>query len=130
LETYYRLTFEEKRQQKLKMLEYYGLATIPGAHDLQRGHPNSRKNYPPSLYALFDHYIGTKTVKKPRNSIRCDSWSEFPLNNGHIKYLALDARLSFEIARKHWHLVAYDSIMDHLNVEMMQWTDITGSNYE
>jgi hypothetical protein len=84
----------------LKMLEYYGLAAIPGARDLQRVIPNQTKNYPPSLYALSNHYIGIKLLKKPRNSIRCDNWSEFPLNNGHIKYPALDARLSFEIAMK------------------------------
>jgi hypothetical protein len=41
------------------------------------------------------------------------------LDYDHIKYAALDARLGFTIARKHRHLVRYDSIMDFRNVEMM-----------
>ena len=104
--------------QDLKMLEYYGLSAILGARDLQRLIPNPTKNYPPSLVDLSNHYIGTKLVKKPRNSIRCDNWSEYPLDYDHIKYAALDARLGFEIARKYWHLVGYDNIKDRLNVEM------------
>jgi hypothetical protein len=79
----------------LKMLEYYSLAAIPGARDLQKVIPNLTKNYPPSLYAMSNHYVGTKLAKKPRNPIRCDNWSELPLDYDHIKYAVLDARLGF-----------------------------------
>nr|XP_051220903.1 uncharacterized protein LOC127339039 [Lolium perenne] len=103
----------------LKMLEYYNLAAILGAHDLQRIIPNPTKNCPPSLYDLSNHYVGKKLVKNPHNSIRCDNWSEFPLDYDQLKYATLDAHINFIIARKQCHLVGYDSIMDHLNVEMM-----------
>jgi hypothetical protein len=39
----------------LKMLEYYGLLTVLGAHDLQRVIPNPTNNYPHFLYALSNH---------------------------------------------------------------------------
>jgi hypothetical protein len=57
----------------VKMLEYYGIAAITGARNLQRMVPNPRTNYPPSMYALSNHYIGMELVKKDHNSIRCDN---------------------------------------------------------
>ena len=98
------------------MLQYYGIAAIPGARGLQRQIPNLTTNNPPSLYALSNYYIGTDLAKKEPDSIRCDNWSKYRLGFDHIKYAALDARLGFEIARRHGQLVSHNSIRDRLNV--------------
>jgi hypothetical protein len=44
-----------------------------------------------------------------------DGWSNFPLSIEKIRYAALDARLSFEIARRCWQLVGYNNPKDWLN---------------
>ena len=69
---------------------------------------------------MSNHYIGTDLAKKEKGSVRCDDWSSYPLSFDHIKYAALDARLGFEIARKHRQLIGYNSIMDRLNVYTME----------
>jgi hypothetical protein len=38
------------------------------------------------------------------------------LSDKQVLYAALDARLGFEIARKHWKLQGYNSHVDHLNI--------------
>ena len=99
------------------MLEYYNIAIL-GATDLQQQIPNPTTNYPPTLYALSNAYIGTNLSKKdPKMAvIRSRGLSNFPLSFDQVKYAALDARLSFEIPRRCWQLIGYDSPSDHLNV--------------
>jgi hypothetical protein len=100
----------------VKMLKYYGIASISGMRDLQRMIPNPGTNYSPSPYAKSNHSIGRKLVKKVHNSIRCDNWSEVSLCFDHIMYASLDAHLFFKVAMTHWHLRGYNSIRDQLNV--------------
>jgi hypothetical protein len=45
-----------------------------------------------------------------------DNCSEFSLRFDHIKYAALDARLGFGIARRHYRLVGYNTITGQLNI--------------
>jgi hypothetical protein len=51
----------------VKMLEHYGTSAISGTHGLHMMVPNTTTNYPPSLYAVFNHYIWTEAVQKDRN---------------------------------------------------------------
>jgi hypothetical protein len=43
-------------------------------------------------------------------------WAKVPLSGEQVLYAALDARLGFEIARRHWKLQGYNSHVDHLNI--------------
>jgi hypothetical protein len=101
------------------MLEYYGI-TIHGAHDLQREIPNPTRNYPPGLYDLANAYIQTKILKYDPNiaSIRRDGWADIPSIFEQVKYVALDARLGFEILRKCFQLAGYNTHVDRLNVAL------------
>jgi hypothetical protein len=79
--------------------------------------PNPTKNPIPSLYDLSNATIGTKLEKKKRNKKdkKDDEeeeeliygWAKVPLSNKQVLYAALDARLGFEIARRHWKLQGY-----------------------
>jgi hypothetical protein len=43
-------------------------------------------------------------------------WAKVPLSDRQVLYAALDARLGFEIARRHWKLQGYNSHVDLLNI--------------
>jgi hypothetical protein len=43
-------------------------------------------------------------------------WGKVPLSFEQVLYAALDARLGFEIARRHWKLYGYNSHVDRLNI--------------
>jgi hypothetical protein len=75
-------------------------------------------NYPPGLYALVNAYIGTNLSnddQKIIKEIRKEGWANI-LRFEQVKYATLDARLEFEIARKHFQLAGYNSHVDRLNV--------------
>jgi hypothetical protein len=110
------------------MLESYRIE-IPSMYDLQRIMPNPTKNPILGLYDLSNATIGTKLEKKKRNKKdkkKDDEEEEedeliyggakVPLSDKQVLYAALDARLSFEIARRHWKLQGYNSHIDHLNI--------------
>ena len=102
----------------VRMLSYYGI-DIPSVFDLQQlVIPNPTNNPIPSLYALSNAIIGTNLEKKKRkkkdkkkNKKKDDEeeeeddlifgWGNIPLSYEQVKYAALDARLGFEIARRH-----------------------------
>jgi ribonuclease D len=107
----------------VRMLESYGIE-ISSVYDLQRIMPNPTKNPIPSLYDLSHATIGTKLEKKKRNKKdkkkdknKDDEeeeeeeliygWAKVPLSDKQVLYAALDARLGFEIARRHWNLEGY-----------------------
>jgi ribonuclease D len=106
----------------VQMLGSYGIE-IPFVYDLQRIMPNPTKNPIPSLYDLSNANIGTKLEKKKRNKKdkkkdkkKDDEeeeeeliygWAKVPLSDKQVLYAALDARLGFEIARRHWKLQGY-----------------------
>jgi hypothetical protein len=84
-----------------------------------------------SLYDLSNATIGTKLEKKKRNKKdkkkdkkKDDEeeeeliygWDKVPLSDKQVLCAALDARLGFEIARRHWKLQGYNSHVDHLNI--------------
>jgi hypothetical protein len=81
-----------------------------------------------SLYDLSNATIGTKLEKKKRNKKdkkKDDQeeeeeliygWAKVPLSGKQVLYAGLDARLGFEIARRHWKLQGYNSNVDHLNI--------------
>jgi hypothetical protein len=114
----------------VRMLSSYGIE-IPSAYDLQKIVPNPTKNPTPSLYDLSNATIETNLEKK--NRIKKDKkmdkkkddeeeeelifgWDNIPLSFEQVLYAALDARLGFEIARKHWKLQGYNSHVDRLNI--------------
>ena len=113
----------------VRMLEYYGI-DITNPFDLQKVVPNPTKNPTPSLYDLANATIGTNLEKKKRkkkdkkeNKKKDDEedelifgWGNVPLSYEQVKYAGLDARLGFEIARRHWKLHGYNSHVDRLNI--------------
>jgi hypothetical protein len=115
----------------VRMLSSYGIE-IPSAYDLQKIVLNPTKNPTPSLYDLSNATIGTnlekkKRIKKDKNKDEKKDdeeeeeelifgWAKVPLSLEQMLYAALDARLSFEIARRHWKLQGYNSHADRLNI--------------
>ena len=112
------------------MLGYYGI-DIPSVFDLQKVIPNPTNNLIPSLYDLANATVGTNLEKKKRKKkdVKKDDeeeeeddlifgWGNVPLSYEQVKYAALDARLGFEIARRHWKLHGYNSHVDRLNINV------------
>jgi hypothetical protein len=107
------------------MLRSYGIE-IPSVYDLQRIIPNPTNIPILGLYDLSNATIGTKFEKKKRNKKdKIDEeeqeeliygWAKVPLRDKQVLYAALDARLGFEITRRHWKLQGYNSHVDHLNI--------------
>jgi hypothetical protein len=83
--------------------------------------PNPTTKPIPSLYDLSNATIGIILEKKKRikkNKKKGDEeeeeeeeliygWAKVPLSDKQVLYAALDARLSFEIARSFWNLEGY-----------------------
>jgi hypothetical protein len=102
----------------VQMLGSYGIEIL-FVYDLQRIMPNPTKNPIPSLYDLSNAIIGTKLEKKKRNKKdkKKDGkeeeeeiiygWAKVSLSDKQVLYATLDARLGFEIARRHWKLQGY-----------------------
>jgi ribonuclease D len=103
----------------MQMLGSYGIE-IPSMYDLQRIMSNPTKNPISSLYDMSNATIGIKLEKKKRNKKdkkKDDEeeeeeeliygWTKVPLSDKQVLYAALDARLGFEIARRHWKLQGY-----------------------
>jgi hypothetical protein len=112
----------------VRMLSSYEIE-IPSTYNLQKIVPNPTKNPTPSLYDLSSATIGTNLEKKKR--IKKDKkkddeeeeelifgWAKVPLSFEQVLYAALDARLGFEIARRHWKLQGYNSHVDRLNISV------------
>jgi hypothetical protein len=99
-------------------------------YDLQKIVLNPTKNPILSLYDLSNATIGTNLEKKKRNKKdkkkdekKDDEeeelifgWGKVPFSFEQVLYAALDARLDFEIARRHWKLHGYNSHFDRLNI--------------
>jgi hypothetical protein len=105
----------------VRMMQPYGIQ-ISSVHDLQVIIPNPTTKPIPSLYDLSNATIGTKLEKKKKikkNKKKGDEeeeedkliygWAKVPLSDKQVLYAALDARLSFEIARSFWNLEGYTS---------------------
>jgi ribonuclease D len=113
----------------VRMLSPYGIQ-IASVHDLQVIIPNPTTKPIPSLYDLSNATIGTKLEKKKikRNKKKGDEeeeeeeeliygWAKVPLSDKQVLYAALDARLSFEIARapfgclywQAWHCIEWNT---------------------
>jgi hypothetical protein len=102
------------------MLQSYEIQ-IPSMYDLQVIMPNPTKKPILSLYDLSNATIGTKLERKriKKNKKKGDEeeedeedeliygWVKVPLSDKQMLYTALDARLSFEIARSFWKLEGY-----------------------
>jgi ribonuclease D len=118
----------------VRMLRYY-VIEIPSVYELQKIIPYPTKNQILSLYDLSNATIGTNLKKKKRNKKdkkkdkkkdekKDDKeeeelifgWGNIPLSFEQVMYAALDARLGFEIARRHWKLHGYNSHVDRLNI--------------
>jgi hypothetical protein len=81
--------------------------------------PNPTKKPVPSLYDLCNATIGTKLEKKKRKKDKKKGgeeeeeeeliygWAKVSLSDKQVLYVALDARLGFEIARSYWKLEGY-----------------------
>jgi hypothetical protein len=124
----------------LRMLMSYGIV-IPSAYDLQKIVPNLTSKLTLSLYDLANATIGThlenKKMDKKKNKKKYKKkgeeeeeeeeedddelifgWKKVPLSFNQMLYVALDARLGFEIARRFWKLKGYNSHVDHLNLNV------------
>ncbi|XP_044354353.1 uncharacterized protein [Triticum aestivum] len=104
--------------QDQEMLGYYGL-NIASSFDLQERVeiPKSICSKPtPSLIDLSNYLLGTKLTKDGESErLRRSGWGAFPLTLERIRYAAVDARLSFEVARRHFRSASYDRPGDRLN---------------
>jgi hypothetical protein len=103
---------------------------IPSVYDLQRIILNPTNNPISSLYDLSNATIGTKLKKKKKRNKKDKKkddeeeeedkliygWAKVPLRDKQLLYAALDARLGFQISRRHWKLQGYNSHVDHLNI--------------
>jgi hypothetical protein len=104
------------------MLRSYRIEIL-SLYDLQRIILNPTNNLIPSLYDLSNATIGTKFEKKKKRNKKDKKkdneeeeddeliygWANVPLSDKQVLYVALDARLGFEIARRHWKLQGYNS---------------------
>ncbi|XP_051207650.1 3'-5' exonuclease-like [Lolium perenne] len=110
----------------LNMLHSYNIIGIPYAINLQQILQNPVPNkQTPSLYDLANHYIGTGLGKKkkfnkknklPKTSKELAEedalifgWGNFPLSHKKLQYAALDALLGFELGRRHFRALGYNS---------------------
>ena len=111
------------------MLKHYEI-NIGFPVDLQtevKPNPTTNPNNP-SLYDLSNAILGTKLEKKKKlkkhdvekmsreekekEEELIFAWANYPLSYRQMQYAALDARLGFEIARRHWRLLGYNSKFD------------------
>ncbi|XP_051211538.1 uncharacterized protein [Lolium perenne] len=111
----------------MEMLSPYGIH-ITSTYDLQKKLPNRTNNHILSLYDLVNSIIGTNLEKKKRKKYKKKDaaqekedelifgWAIVPLSYEQVRYAALDARLGFEMARRHWMLVGCNSHIDRLNI--------------
>ncbi|XP_051196828.1 uncharacterized protein [Lolium perenne] len=112
----------------VEMLSPYGIH-ITSAYDLQKILPNPTNNHIPSLYDLTNSIIGINLEKKKKRKKykKKDAvqekedelifgWANVPLSYEQVRYAVLDARLGFEMARRHWMLVGYNNHVDCLNI--------------
>jgi ribonuclease D len=106
----------------VRMLQPYGIQIL-SVHDLKVIIPNPTTKPIPSLYDLSNATIGTKLEKKKKKIKKNKNkgneeeeeeeeeliygWAKVPLSDKQVLYAALDARLSFEIARSFWNLEGY-----------------------
>jgi hypothetical protein len=96
----------------VRMLRYYGIE-IPSVFDLQKIIPKPTNNTILSLYDLSNANIGTNLEKKKskkKDKKKDDKeeeedlifgWGNVPLSFEQVMYAALNARLGFEMARRH-----------------------------
>ena len=64
----------------------------------------------PSLFDIANFVLGTNLQKGDETlTLRLSGWENYPLTYERIKYAALDARVSFEIAARSKELVAKPS---------------------
>jgi ribonuclease D len=112
----------------VNMLKTYGII-IPSAIDLQKVLVNPTQKLLPSLYDLANHYLGTKlekTKKKKNNQMTAEEkalifgWADFPLSHAQVEYAALDARLGFELGRRHFMSPDYNINDDRLNLNIYE----------
>ncbi|KAM3355245.1 hypothetical protein ACQJBY_025808 [Aegilops geniculata] len=106
-------------KQDQEMLGHYGLK-IASSFDLQErvDIPKNVCSKPtPSLIDLANYLLGTKLTKDGEcETLRRSGWGVFPLTLERIRYAAVDARLSFEVARRHFKSGCYDRPGDRLNL--------------
>ena len=70
----------------------------------------------PSLFDVANFVLGTNLQKGDETvALRSSGWENYPLTYERIKYAALDARVSFEIAARSKELVAKPSPTENEN---------------
>ncbi|XP_051205331.1 uncharacterized protein [Lolium perenne] len=121
-----------KDHNDVDMLQTYGIITL-SAINLQQilQNPVPRKQTP-SLYDLANHYIRTGLEQKKFNYKKnkppkivkeleeAFGWGDFPLSHKQLQYAALDARLGFELGRRHFRALGYNSHMDRLGLNIYE----------
>ncbi|KAK1633175.1 hypothetical protein QYE76_007490 [Lolium multiflorum] len=120
----------------VNMLRSYRIIGIPSAINLQQILRNPVPNkQTPSLYDLANHYIGMgleqkkkvnkknkppKTAKELEEEALIFGWGDFPLSHKQLQYAALDARLGFELGRRHFRALGYNSKCDRLELNIYE----------
>ncbi|XP_051221498.1 uncharacterized protein [Lolium perenne] len=122
----------------LDILQTHGIS-IPSTINLQLilQNPVPRKQTP-SLIHLANHSIRTdleqkkkfnykknkplKTAKELEEETLIFGWGDFPLSHKQLQYAALDARFGFELGRRHFRTLGYNSHMDRLGLNIYEYT--------
>ncbi|XP_051211862.1 uncharacterized protein [Lolium perenne] len=121
----------------VNMLHTYRIIGIPSAINLQQILRNPVPNkQTPTLYDFANHYIGTgleqknkfnKKNKPPKTAKELAEeealifgWGDFPLSHKQLQYATLDARLGFELGRRHFRALGYNSQLDRLELNIYE----------
>ena len=99
-------------------MELYNL-DLKGIADLQtriKIHVEDCDKQTPSLFDVANFVLGTDLQKGDETvALRSSGWENYPLTYEQIKYAALDARVSFEIAARSKEIVAKPSPTENEN---------------
>ncbi|XP_051196664.1 uncharacterized protein [Lolium perenne] len=121
----------------VNMLRTYGIIGIPSAINLQQILRNPVPNkQTPSLYDLANHYIGmgleqekkfnkkNRPLKTAKELIEEEAlilgWGDLPLSHKQLQYAVLGARLGFELGRRHFRALGYNSQLDRLELNIYE----------
>ncbi|XP_051202040.1 uncharacterized protein [Lolium perenne] len=121
----------------VNMLHTYEINGISSAISLQQILRNPVPNkQSPCLYDLSNHYIRTgleqkkkfnKKNKPPKTAKELAEeealifgWGDFPFSHKQLQYAALDARLGFELGRRHFQTLGYNSQLDLLGLNIYE----------
>ncbi|KAK1662182.1 hypothetical protein QYE76_050341 [Lolium multiflorum] len=103
----------------VEMLILHGIH-ITYAYDLHTILSNPTNNHIPSPTNLEKKkrkkYKKKDAAQEKEDDELIFGWDNVTLSFERVRYVVLDARLGFEVARSYWQLVGYNNHADHLNI--------------